>query len=335
MNDEIYKLLESFFKPLLNYINIRSEDFDFRYFSEFINELRTVIAKQFSEVVNNKEILQSVIDFIKSININDVLRELKDYNDKKINELKKSDPRIEKFFYLLEEVDKIIPNMSFIILTRIKPLEHLRKMIEPCDLFEEVEGSRGEHKARIVMRLFRDVCEYQYDNYIRILWEITSVLEYKKEINTTGTFGQLVDGLIDRLGKFDSLELIEPDAGWIRNAATHASYTYNLTNNNVIAWDRNRPAKEIETDNLLGTAQRMYSIASKSLFEIYIAHIYRVIFTNDLIEFLNARKNDLINFESSSYEELKRIIITKFEPISANYNFIRDSSNTLTITLEK
>lgn len=323
MKDDAELLLLKVFRPLLNHIDINSGKYNFRYLSDIKTDITEQFEKGFSQAFENKDIRESLLKLLKSINIAEILDELKKANLRKINELKTSDYRIELFYNLLERADKIAPHISIFIITRINVHNYIEKIIEPYDLFEEAEKSHGEHKARITMRLFPVICGFLYENYIRMLWELNSVLEGKTEIRSKGKFGKLINDLVPRLENLDMLELIEPKAAFYRNAASHASYTYDSKNNLLELWDVNKAKTSFDVESLYETASEMYSLTSFDLYNLCLTKYLELLLTEDLVYYLHQNWDKIIDNDPLVLKGFDDFFAKKFEPLANKYKFHR------------
>lgn len=310
-NKILISLIEPFIEPLVKKV----ENFDFRYFSNFQNEIKFDIENKITELDENINLSDIIREFIESTDLKELFETIKKQNEEKRDEIIKKDNRAKHLFELIEKVDSKVPNISFLILSRINPLEHIRKMYEPLDLLLEIEKYKGEHRARLIIRFFREVSEFVYDNYIRILWELTSIINDQKNITSNGKFGKIILDITPRLIKENSEELIEKDAGWIRNAASHASYIYKDSSDSLIMWDKNRPKKEILVNDLLNNSISMYSISSQVILDIYVCNIYRIILNNELIDIIINEKEKLLRLDKEVLKLIKIKIERQFESL--------------------
>ena len=316
MHDETTKILESLIEPIIEPLIKKFENFDFRYYSKFENEIKKDIEKKFDGFEKTDGVSDLIINFLQSSDFHALFEIITNSLDEKRNELIKSDKRAPLIFGLIEKADAIIPNISFLIFSRVNAIEHIRKMCEPIDLLEEIEKYDGEHRARLTVRFFREVSEFLYDNYIRILWEFTCVINKQTEVISNGNFGQLIDGLISRLTKENAIEIIEQDAGWIRNASCHARYTYQNSSDSLLMWDKNKPKKEISVKELLEKAVSMYSVSSQLIFDIYICNVYKVILNNEIIDILINEKDKLLKLDKDVLILLESKIENHFKDIT-------------------
>jgi len=310
-NQLILSLIEPFIEPLLKKV----ENFDFRYFTNFQNEIKLDIENRFNDYDKNSNISDVIKEFIEKTDLRELFETIKKHNEEKRNEIIEKDIRAKLLFELLEKADNKVPNISFLILSRINPIEHIRKIYEPLDLLQDIEKYDGEHRARLAIRFFREVSEFVYDNYVRILWELTEVINNKKDISSNGKFGKLIYDLTPRLIRENSEILIEKDAGWLRNAASHASYIYNDSNDSLIIWDNNKPKKKMPVNDLLNKSIAMYTISSQTIFDIYILNIYRVILNNEIIDIIIEEKDKLLRLDNDVLKLISQRIENQFETI--------------------
>ncbi len=319
INEFSNKYLEKFAKEIIS----KAENLDLRYLNEIKEELSTIFEKYIKELAENRELLNLIKDFFTELDINALLDEIKRVSNKKISEFKNEDKRIEKIINLIEDADKIVPNISIIILSRINPNDYIRRIAEPYSFIEEIENSHGEHRARSIMRFFREVCEFLYDNYARILWELVEVLDKKVEINSKGYFGNIINNLLKKLNRINLTELIEPDAAFIRNAAAHGSYEYEPKSKSIIIWDRNKAKIAIDADDLYNRAKKMYELTSMPLFMIFITNINKIFIDNGILELLLRKKDKLLKGETVDMKDVEEKVFVMFKPIINKYKFNR------------
>lgn len=261
------KLIESFLNPIID----KAKKFDYRHYALYEKELNSELEKQVNKVekLGSKTFVKSFKFLLNRINLYEVLDEAKRFNENKKDELIDKDYRNKLFLELFNEADNHVPFISIAVLVRLNLQSLLRRQCEPIDLFKEYENATGEHRARITARIFREVSEMLYYNYLKILWELNSVIKGKKIISSNDSFGKILINLMNDF-KGERLKLIEPDAGKIRNAVVHASYYYNLDKDSLIYWDKNSQKNEISVENLYEKAVRMYEISAYNILEIFV-----------------------------------------------------------------
>lgn len=308
MNKKIEKDIENILKPFIDPLIKNLQNFDYRHYDKFQEEISNDFENNNENITVYDNIINSVVAFFKETDLPDLFELIKIKMNKKLNKLIKEEAKVKTLLNIVKKADSIIPNISFIIFTRIN-IEHFKRMLEPIDLLEEIYNHEGQHRARLVLRFFREVSEFVYDNYLRILYEFICVINNKLEINSGMSFGKLVDCLIPSLSKLKAQNLIENDAGMIRNAASHASYIYKNTTDSLIIWDKNKDKIEINVSDLLEKAILMYNISTKIILDVYVYNHFNIIFNNEIIEIIKVEKEKILK----SDDDVLKLIFEKIE----------------------
>lgn len=264
------KLIESFFNPIIE----KAKDFDYKHYTKYEKELNSELEKQVGKLDKFKRntFVKGFKFLLNQVDLYKVLEKAKKFNENKKEELSQKDNRNKLFFELFNEADRIIPFISIAILVKTDLESILRKQCEPVDLFEDYENATGEHRARIAARIFREVSEMLYIKYIRILWQLNSIIKGKKVISSNESFGKMLSDLANNFNG-ERLELIESDAGKLRNALVHASYSYNDEKDSIIYWDKSLEKFEISIQSLYEKVGRMYEISAYNIIEIFVLQI--------------------------------------------------------------
>lgn len=318
--DNDFRKLEKHFKPLMGKIKRLENHFDYKNYYKSEEEFKKTFEDLFAKIIKKPIVHKLLRSIIENANISKIFNELLEFNQKQLVEMQKADPRLIKLESLIEKADKIAPYISIIILSRINIREHLKKAFEPYDLLEESEILNGQHQARLVLRLFREIYENQYDNYIRIIWELTSILKNKIFINSSILPGQIMTNLLPRLNYLNMLELIEQDAVFIRNSATHASYDYKLETHSVILWDRQKGPREYSVLELLKKAKKMYWMVSNYLFWIDIYYLNK---SFNISELMIRLKGEILNHKKIKEFEINKWLPKEFLSTVNKYKFKR------------
>lgn len=324
MKKDIPNALEKYFGPLVKELIKKAETLDPKYFGEMQAAVVNILEKHFQRLSENGKVLNGFINFIKDLDVKRLAKEMSYYNEKQLNNFKSSNIRVVKFIELLDEVDRIKPNMSIVILLRVNLNNYLRKIVEPYTNVEELNKSYGEHKARMTMRFFREVFEYLYDNYIRILWEMVLVLEGKNEIRSKKQKpGQLINNLVPRLEQLNMSELIEPIAATVRNAATHVTWKYNMKENSITVWDTKESSFSLGVEQLIEKAKQMNDFTGLALFMIFITRINEKFYKSGFLELLFNKIDMLLKEEIVEFDDIEKKVTEMFQPILEEYKFIR------------
>jgi hypothetical protein len=169
---------------------------------------------------------------------------------------------------LVNKADKVCPNMGLAVLVREDPLEAMAKSCEPYDLIKQSENQSGEKAARTATRIFREITEHLYDNYVRTVCELTSICEGKSEIISNQNFGSIVHDLQKRLQKIGFSDIVEFDAAFLRNACSHSQWKYVPERDKIILWDLNEKSVELTPEELYQKAILMYQMSVSNLHNV-------------------------------------------------------------------
>ena len=174
---------------------------------------------------------------------------------------------------LLKLISKADEQVSLISLAALfnaaDPVNNLRPQCEPLDLIEQAENSRGEARAKAVIRAYLEVAEWLYKPYLRRLWLLSCVIKNDWRVRPEH-FGNLVIQLERRLADYPGL--VEGNAGWRRNAAAHGHWEYVKSEDALVMWDKNRPQEKVLVEELLTQVNRMYQISGPTF--TLIAQLY-------------------------------------------------------------
>ncbi len=312
----IDKYLPYFENMMLPIIEI-AEKIDVAEFRTHEQKMREIIEKQF-QTTDGNEILKSLSKMFLGIDLSSFSKEINKQLKSEIREREKNDIRFKELHRIVNETEKLYPNISIVILFRNSPFEDLVKAFEPYDLIKEFKNQKGEKAAKTAIRIYREVVEMLYENYVKAICEFTELLEGKKQIKSYQSLGVLVDQLPRRLNKLGYSELIDADAGWIRNAACHGQWKYIPEKNKIALWDKKKTGKEFSAQELFEKSMGMYNM----IMENYNALIFIYLkskMANEwlwLLKFFQKNFNQLIiNNKPEKLKYMKERIEKMFAPI--------------------
>jgi hypothetical protein len=280
-------------------------------------KIRETLEQQFSNK-NGDDILIAIIAVIKKINLGIYSKEIKRQIKNEVKEKSEKDLRFNEIFSLVSEAEKKYSNVCFVVFFRTNPMEEFIKGCESYDLISDFENQKGEKAARNAIRIYREVAEMTYDNYVRILSELIELLEGKEVIKSHQSFGVLVSQLPKKLEKFGYFNLVDSNVGWLRNATCHGHWRYIPETDKIKLWDKTKPEKEFTSIELFKMAMNMHSMVS----EIYMSIIpiyFKSKFFNEffpLIKYVQKNFANLIEGSESHQSCAEKMLIDIFEPVT-------------------
>lgn len=165
---------------------------------------------------------------------------------------------------MIRDAEAAVPYSVAVFVARMDLQGLMRRMLEPADVIREARRSRGEVRARTAVRALREVAEMLYVPYLRFLWYLRDVP--RDRLTTPPKFGPMVQILSRELPA--ATRLVEPGAGWMRNAASHASWRYLPEADSVVMWDRRVPHTPVPVAELVALVVRMYDVSGPIMFEV-------------------------------------------------------------------
>lgn len=291
-----------------------AENFDPSEFRTQEFKLRELVGKQFQGIENNRDTgdalkkLITHLDFFtqaKSAN-----RELK--NER--NERAQKDSRFLELDKFVTYIDTRFPNIGFIPLFVINPMELFVRAFEPSDLIEDYKKFNGEKAARTLIRIYREIAELLYYDYLKAIFQLVQILEGKSEIKLSAQFGVLAEQLPVRLKKFGYHNLVDQDAGWLRNATCHGHWKYKPENHSLVLWDQKRPEKEMGVSELYEKAMRMYSMVIENYLPFILYYLKGKVLNEwlDFLKYFQKNFTSIINGDPKKNQRLEKMILEKF-----------------------
>jgi hypothetical protein len=189
------------------------------------------------------------------------------------------DPRYSLLLKLMHKADEAIPLISMIVSLRHgDPESALPPQCAPMVYLQQAEHESGEARAASVLDALRATAEFVYKPYLVTIW----CLSYFKESEVSPTqvpdFGELVKQAHRRLIDFPGL--VEPDAGWMRNAAVHYLPNYILEEDSLLLEAKNVQPAKVRVDDLLALVQRMYHISATTIHRVGQLYMFRDLYLN-------------------------------------------------------
>lgn len=124
----------------------------------------------------------------------------------------------------------------------------------------------------------RETAEMLYLPYLDIMWKFSYLAEGVWPKKRPAEFGALVKQASEDFLKYP--ELVEHNAGWLRNAASHAHWIYYPSEDGLVMWDSKVKPQKISVNKLLSIVISMYQIAGPTLLHVYQLYMIRNVFIN-------------------------------------------------------
>lgn len=261
-----------------------------------------------------QSIAQGILDVLKEPSIWQQWEELASSAVRQSKEWAAADGRYSLLLKLIGEADSQVPLVSSLTLSTLSPAEHFRRLCEPADLLEQAARERGEVRARATVRALREIAEMLYHPYLRVLWCLTCFA--REEWPTTPQrFGALVTGAEKRL--HDGYPgLVDPDAGWLRNAAAHSHWQYLSNVDCVYLWDVNGRHGQFAVIELLSRVFRMYKISGPTLLHVSQLYMLRdVALRTGLLSAMREMSGDLLGSDEDKRIHAEQCLASRLEDI--------------------
>jgi hypothetical protein len=185
-------------------------------------------------------------------------------------------PRASLLLKLISKADQNVPLVSMMFLRdAMQSLERLRAQLEPADLLVSLESTKGEDRARALVRAYRETTEWLYDPYLRVLWGLANFAFNEAKVEPA-KFGQLVVQLSQRLQAYPGL--VDSEAGWRRNAAAHRHWEYDSKGDLLIMWDNKVPRSSIPVTDLISRLGDMYQMSGPTIERVAQLYLLRDVF---------------------------------------------------------
>jgi hypothetical protein len=172
-----------------------------------------------------------------------------------------------------------------------------------------------------------------YDPYIRAITELASVASGKKEIDSSASFGVLIKTLPNKLSKLGINGLVDPDAGWLRNATSHGSWNFIPEIGKIELKDFNTPSKQFEVDEFFNKAVALYETVYYCYLHYYQFYLHNKVYNNWLPILKIGQENfDQIMKNDGSFSRLiDKLTAREFTPVT-ELTFKRQGEKTFSNT---
>lgn len=259
------------------------------------------------------------------------LRQLLQYLPRAAKKEASANPNYSLLLKLIGKADEQVPLISLAALfNAADPTNNLRPQCEPLDLIEQAENSKGEARAKAVIRAYLEVAEWLYKPYLRRLWLLSCVITNDWRVRPEH-LGNLVVQLERRLADYPGL--VEGNAGWRRNAAAHGHWEYVKTEDALIMWDKNRPQEKVPIRELLAQVNSMYQISGPTFTLVAQLYFFRDFMWNTgLAEALIVRIPRFLSSDEARRADAEQEVIKKaikvFAPLE---NYIAANSQVIAV----
>ncbi len=235
-----------------------------------LQELQRDSARAAEAVMARPEAMDTMLAFIGEIDFAEVRRGL-DEATRAAKRGAAADQRYSLLLNLVRGADAACPHIAVVAFARILQPEFYRRFCEPVDLLLTAEASKGEVRARALMRAAREIGEWLYEPYLRLLWELSEFGRGKRA--KWPPFGQLVNQCVERFAELP--RLVEPQAALLRNAGAHATWVYVAAEKSIIMWDEGKTPTRVTLATLQDTVMAMWQVAGPTLWHVASLHVVR------------------------------------------------------------
>lgn len=256
---------------LLKRLDKEFRHFDVRYPAKALNRAKEMVKKfPLNIVIDENRVMADLREMFEAPATLQELRKFLLYLPKAAKKEASADPNYSLLLKLISKADERVPLISLgFLFNAADPERNLRPQSLPLDLIAQAENSKGEERAKAVVRAYLEVSEWLYKPYLRCLWMLSCVItsEWRRPPEY---FGNLVVQLGQRLADYPGL--VETDVGWRRNAAGHGHWEYEEAEDALILWDIKRPRCKVPVDELLAQLHRIYRLSGPTL--AFVAQLY-------------------------------------------------------------
>lgn len=261
--------LEHIFEPAIKILQ-EADPLEYR-----TNEakVKKMIEGQIDDEQNAEQFGKAFFELIPAIDLKKHIKEITQNFEKQIRDANHQDLRFSQLYNLLMDADKKCNNIGLMLFYKSNPLETLAKLFEPQDLINEIPSLSGEKANRNIIRLFREVAELLYTDYLDSINMLLQVVEGKSSIKTSNKFGNHTSQLPKRLEKLGYINLVNAEAGWMRNATCHGHWHYNAETDSVVLWDQSKPKQEFSPTDVYHQALEMYTMVVENYLPLMLIYL--------------------------------------------------------------
>lgn len=294
----------------------RIEHFDFRRPTTLIEKIKT----DFERMPLSGEVTNDTAMMLCRLLTETISRgEFRNWYEGNIANLKReaaTDSRYSELLRLMAEADARIPRVSVVVsLRHADPVERLGAQCSPVDLLQQAERTQGEERATAVLRALVETLERVYRHYLVTVWQLSFFRGGEMPNAEPPPTGNLVKEVMRRLPDYPNL--VEPDAGWMRNSAVHNPREYVVTNDSLVMWDKNVPRTEIRAADLLEMVRRMYSVSAVTMQRVAQLYLLRnLMLHTGLLDALLGGIPDLVSGDAARAEMAEKQLDNKLSEIT-------------------
>lgn len=313
--NKIYQAMNWIVKPVSRLAE-GLERLDFRRPATFTAEIESEFEKNAKEYFEKRseETISSFIEIIRNPDFKNNIKEIYESACKSTKREAEKDNRYSLLLSLIHEADAKIPLSSLIAVGKFNPAIHFRRLCEPLDLLMQAEKETGEVRARAVIRAQRETFEMLYVPYLHFLSTLSYLIKNGWP-KPPPKFG-LVEHVLNRLPLDIYSNLIEPKAGWLRNAASHAKWVYKHPGDRVILWDNQNKPYIFTVDDLKNIVQNTFNIAGPTFMNVIHLYLIRdVLFKTGLLEVISNSLDDLFSNDPDKIMSTEILVNRKCESV--------------------
>lgn len=237
------------------------------------SKVKKLVEAQLSDEQNADQLGKAFLELLPALDFKKHVKHITENFEEQIKDANNQDPRFSQLYKLLMDADKKCNNIGLILFFKKDPLETLAKLFEPQDLINEIPTLSGEKANRNTIRLFREVAELLYTDYLDSVSILLQIAEGKTSIKLSNKFGNHTNQLPKRLENLGYLNLVNAEAGWIRNAACHGHWIYNAETDKVALWDQSKPKQEMSPNELYRQALEMYAMVVENYLPLMLIYL--------------------------------------------------------------
>jgi hypothetical protein len=306
--------------------------FDSKHPAKALARVKGIVEKvALNSAVDESQVMGDLRQMFAAPSMQQELRRLLQYLPRAAKKEASANPSYSLLLKLISKADEQVPLISLAALfNAADPTNNLRPQCEPLDLIELAENSKGEARAKAVIRAYLEVAEWLYKPYLRRLWLLSCVITNDWRVRPQH-FGNLVLQLERRLADYPGL--VEGNVGWRRNAAAHGHWEYVKAEDALVLWDKNRPQEKVPVKDLLAQLNGMYQISGPTFTLVAQLYFFRDFMWNTgLAEALIVRIPRFLSSDearrSAAEQEILKKAMKVFTPLE---NYITANNQVLVV----
>lgn len=146
---------------------------------------------------------------------------------------------------------------------------------------------------------------------MKAVFRFIKILGGETSIQIPVGFGPLCDQISNKLKNLGFEDLIEADAAWIRNAACHADWMYNASNQKLVLKDKRGIKKEFAPQEFMEKALHLYSMVVDNYFKLLTYYFRRKAFNDWKVILSYTQKNMMAIVNNDSAKT--KLLVEKFQ----------------------